>query len=222
MQTSEVTCILTSCNRFDLLERTIETFCVHNTYPITDFIIYEDSGVKVPEYLYELYPFIKWITPKERTGQIVALDTLWGEVKTQYAFTIEDDWEFIEKGFIEASMRVLEFDDRVLMCWLHEKDGAQPIQWTDTMQYEPGEGGQKYGILKPSGGLWAGTRFSPALKRKSDYKQIAYYGHHTTFERNKPWKAEAAISQVYHKLGFVGAILPKIYIKHIGEARHVE
>lgn len=211
VQAGGVTCILTSCNRFDLLERTIESFFLYNTYPITDFIIYEDSGIKVPEYLYELYPFIKWITPKERTGQIVALDTIWAEVKTQYAFTMEDDWEFIENGFIEDSMRVLEQDAPVLQCWLHKKDGVQPIEWR-----------QGYAILKPSGGLWAGTRFSPALKRKADYDLIGSYGKHTTFEKHRPWKAEAAISQLYHKLGFVGAILPKIYIKHIGgDGRHV-
>ena len=40
-----VTCILTSCGRQDLLEITLSSFFKHNTYNITEFYIYEDSGV---------------------------------------------------------------------------------------------------------------------------------------------------------------------------------
>jgi hypothetical protein len=211
---SNVTCILTSCGRFDLLARTLETFFKFNTYDIKEFYIYEDSGTPVPAELKSLYPFIKWFEPKERTGQIVALDTLWHAVKTEYAFTMEDDWETYRSGFIEASMAILETEPKIMQVWLREKEDTNqhPVIWHP---------GKSYGVMATNNGLWAGTCFNPSLKRKADYDLVKSYGKHTQFMRKAPWKAEAAISQLYHRLGFKAAILPQGYIKHIGWDRHV-
>lgn len=210
---TEVTCILTSCGRQDLLDTTLFSFFKYNTYPIKEFWIYEDSGIPgVNDRLKKEHPNIKWIEPKERTGQIVALDTLWSMVKTPYAFCQEDDWQFYRSGFIEDSMKILDAHPKIMQVWLRELEDTNkhPIEW-----------GTDFGVLKSDHGLWAGTRFNPSLKRKADYDLIGSYGEHTTFERHRPWKAEAAISQVYHKLGFKAAILPQGYIRHIGFDRHV-
>jgi hypothetical protein len=208
----EVTCILTSCGRFDLLRITLESFFKHNTYDIKEFIIYEDGGFGMPGRAID-YPMIKFIhRTTEHKNQITALDTLWGMVTTPYAFTMEDDWEFLQPGFIEASMKVLEQCPNVLQCWLNtDPTNVQPIEWiTD-----------EYGIFKTSGGLWSGTRFNPALKRKADYDLIAPFSQHTEWNPAKPWKSESDISKEYFRLGFKGAKLSKDYIRHIGEGRHV-
>lgn len=208
---SEVTCILTSCNRFDLLEITLESFFKFNTYPIKEFIIYEDSDT-MPYHLTNLYPNIKWVCPQKRTGQIAALDNLWSQVKTEYAFTMEDDWEFIRPGFIENSMDILVKHPKILQIWIHEMEhlNTHPVDWNS-----------KYGVLKNNGNLWAGIRFAPSLKRKADYDLIAPFSKHTEFNREKPWKAEADIAKVYHAQGFKAAILKESYITHIGFNRHV-
>lgn len=39
----EVTLVITSCGRFDLLKRTLDSFFEKNTYPIKKIIITEDS-----------------------------------------------------------------------------------------------------------------------------------------------------------------------------------
>lgn len=209
----EVTCILTSCGRHDLLKITLDSFLHFNKYPITEFIIYEDSGEGVPDKFKQQYPFIKWVEPTERTGQIVALDTLWQQVKTPYAFCMEDDWRTHKGGFVEASMEILERHPKIMQVWLRglEEHNAHPVEW-----------GLDFGVLKSDNNLWSGTRFNPSLKRKSDYDLIGNYGKYATFDRNKPWKAEATISQIYHKFGFKAAILPHIYITHIGQNRHIE
>lgn len=208
----EVTCILTSCGRFDLLRITLESFFVHNSYDIKEFYIYEDSNT-VHTSQFPEYPFIKWILPAKNTGQIQALDTLWQQVTTPYAFTMEDDWEFLAPGFIEASMNILEACPNVLQVWLNnlEPGNTHPVQWV----------ADYWGILKSEPNLWAGTRFNPALKRKADYDLIAPFSQHTQWQPEKPWKCEADISKVYHKLGFKGAILSQQYIRHIGGGRHV-
>ncbi len=209
-----VTCILTSCGRFDLLRITLESFFKYNTYDIAEFIIYEDSGLQVPADLKEQYPVIRWIEAPEQSGQIVALDTLWSQVKTEYAFTMEDDWEFLKEGFVEASMGIMRHHKSVLQVWLKEleKKNTHPVEWTSHIGY---------GLFKNSPTLWAWHRFNPSLKRKADYDLIAPFSKHTTFDKDKGWKSEAAISKVYNKLGFTAAILSTVYIKHLGEGRRV-
>jgi len=210
-QVPGVTVILTSCGRFDLLRITLESFFKHNTYDVKEFIIYEDSAMQVPVEFAKDFPFIKWLCPVESHGQIEALDTLWSLVKTTYAFHMEDDWLFTRPGFIEDSMAVMETNPKILMCWLKglEDKNNHPIEWRTGA----------HGIFKTSPTLWAWHRFNPALKRKSDYDLIAPFSKHTTFDKHKGWKSEAAISQVYNKLGFTAAMLGHEYIKHIGEGR---
>lgn len=211
---NEVTVILTSCGRFDLLRLTIESFVKFNTYDVKEFIVHDDSGQLFPDDLERDFPFIRWhkaIIPNLK-NQILSLDNLWSLVTTPYAFTLEDDWEFTREGFIEASMEVLETDPKILMAWLiHPEQGNQhPVEWS-----------KNYGILKAQPNLWSGTRFNPALKRKADYDLIAPFSKHTVWNPSKPWKSEADISKVYHGLGFKGAVLPLTYMHHIGEGRHI-
>ena len=211
--TNPLTVLLTSCGRHDLLERTIDSFLKMNTYPVKEFWIYEDSGVDgINARLKEKYPFIYWIEPTTRQGQIVALDTLFSHATTPYVFHCEDDWLFIKPGFIEASMKIMDLYPHIAHVWLRDRADlvAHPITW-----------GMEYGILKSTPGMWAGFQFSPSLKRLADYKAIGSYGKHTTFERHRPWKAEAAISQLYQRLGYKAAILVEPYIRHIGDGRHV-
>jgi len=213
MTSPEVTCLLTSCGRQDLLERTIDSFLKMNTYDIKEFWVYEDSGIEgVNDRLKIKYPFIYWIEPTTRQGQIVALDTLWSHVTTPYVFHCEDDWLFINTGFIEKSMAIMEANNHIAHVWLRDRTDlvAHPITW-----------GDHYGILKSAPGMWAGFQFSPSLKRLADYKAVGSYGKHCIFERHRPWKAEAAISQLYNRLGYKAAILPEAHIRHIGENRHV-
>ncbi len=211
--TPPITVILTSCGRQDLLQQTINSFLLRNTYHITEWWIYEDSGVPgINDVLKSIYPFIKWIEPNNRHGQIVALDTLWSKVKTPYAFHCEDDWLFTRPGFIEKSISIMEAEPKIAHVWLRDAKDlvAHPIQW-----------GMEYGILKASKSLWAGFQFSPSVKRLADYRAIGSYGKYTTFDKNRPWKAEAAISQLYNRLGYKAAILNEAHILHIGADRHV-
>jgi hypothetical protein len=206
----------TSTARWDLLRITIESFLKFNTYNINRFHIHDDSGQPIPEDLQNDFPFIIWTQPAERIihNQIRSLDFLWWSCETEYAFFGEDDWEFYRSGFIEESMTIMEAHPKILQVWLRELEDTNkhPIEWNL---------GESFGRLKVNNGLWSGTRFNPGLKRKADYDLIGSYGKYATFDREKPWKAEATISQVYYKLGFSAAILPLGYIKHIGINRHV-
>jgi len=207
-----ITFCLTACGRPDLLEITLESFFKYNTYPIKEFMIYEDSGTNCNKELQQKYKQINWILGTERLGQITALDRMYSQVKTPYIFHCEDDWQFLKSGFIEESLPILELHPDILqvrLCAL-EKFNSHPVEYS-----------RGFAVLKNSNNLWAGTNFNPSLKRKSDYDAISPFGNHTTFSRYKPWKSEAIIAKVYNKMGFKAALLPD-YITHIGNDRHVE
>lgn len=210
-ESKEVTVCLTSTGRWDLLRITIESFLKFNTYDIKRFIVNDDSGEPVPVDLQVEFDFIHWYSVAHK-NQISSLDYLWSQVSTPYAFTMEDDWEFLKEGFIEKSLKILEADPTILQVWLMQPEphNVSPIDWSGA-----------YGVFKRTPDLWAWHRFNPSLKRKADYDLIAPFSKHTEWNPAKPWKSEADISKVYHKLGFSAAILPASYIRHLGQNRHI-
>jgi hypothetical protein len=215
MESKEVTFILTSCGRQDLLEKTIDSFLQYNTYPIKEYWIYEDSGIQgINDHLKKKYPFINWIEPAERTGQIIALDTLWSKVKTPYAMTFEDDWICLRDGFIQESMDILEAHPKIMQVWLRDRSDANghPVEWPSNLSF---------GIMKSNHGLWTGLCWNPSLKRKSDYNLLKAYNNHTQFLRKRPWQAESDIGKMYARMGFKAAMLSVAAVKHIGNERHV-
>ncbi len=211
--------ILTSCGRFDLLERTLATFFTFNTAPIGQFLIYEDAGnenLNAPQVelhtrlMCEYGNRINWYVGGKRKGQIHALDTLWRMVKTEYCFQMEDDWEFYQGGFIEKSIAVMEEDAQVSNVWLRERKdvNSHPIVPSGHDRFDYMERNHL--------GTWHGFSFNPSVKRLSDYEATGGYGKHTEFVPKFPWKSEIAISKVYHDMGRRAAILPTGYIRHIG------
>ena len=102
LPTEDVTVVITSCGRYDLLEQTIDSFLRYNTYPIDKFIVMEDGDAHPSPLVekYRLHPF-EWLTTGKRVGQIAAIDRAYQEVKTEFIFHCEDDWEFFEPSFIE-------------------------------------------------------------------------------------------------------------------------
>lgn len=210
---NEVTVCLTACGRPDLLERTLISFFKFNTYPISLFIVYEDSGTNCNKDIELKYSNIRWVQRGQRVGQITAIDTMYQQVETPYIFHLEEDWEFYREGFIEDSMAVMEKESMISMVWLREKEDTNehPIIWQE-----------EYGIMKTNhNGLWGGFCFNPGLRRLSDYKRFGAYGNYTQFNRKKPWLAEAAISKLYSAAGYRAAILKQGYVRHIGDNRHV-
>jgi hypothetical protein len=113
----QVTCVLTSCGRFDLLERTLHSFFEFNTFPIKKFIIIEDSGyINSATIIKEMIDQLKIYKPpeflvienKHNIGQVKSIDWAYFHVETEYIFHMEDDWEFYAPGFIEESALIMQ------------------------------------------------------------------------------------------------------------------
>lgn len=211
----EVTLVVTSCGRHDLLERTLRSFVRHNTFPIKETVIVEDSPLPPPSWLADLTALgsRKWIANGPRMGQIYSVDRAYAEVNTEYIFHCEDDWEFFRFGFMEESLDLLHDWPNVLQVWIRD-DSEHPV----VMEHYP------FPIMKPEwrkerGEGWSGFAFNPGLRRLADYVKIGSFGRHVSY--NKQFCGELALSRLYWDLGYVCAKLPAA-CKHIGGGnRHV-
>src|SRR5262245_4194320 len=119
-RTDDVTVVLTSCGRPDLLARTLDSFLKYTTYPIRAFIVIEDGVAQSTLAVAERFrqQKIRWLCTGKKVGQILAIDLAYKHVATPYIFHCEDDWEFSAPGFIERSLSVLKQNEKILQVWI--------------------------------------------------------------------------------------------------------
>jgi Glycosyl transferase family 2 len=226
----EVTVVITSCGRQDLLEATLDSFWKHNTFPIRRFIVIEDGDGSKNQLLREKYyrmP-ITWLATGHRVGQIMAIDTAYSEIATEYIFHCEDDWEFTAPGFLEKSLSILKHDPQILQVWLRALDDTNRQPVFDHL-FEP-EDAPPYKMLRHhhdagEWGVWHGFSWNPGLRRRREYDLI---GTFTSLDPNgtkHTWEVESCASEFYQKRGFFAAVLAdnggKGYVRHVGGGRRV-
>jgi GR25 family glycosyltransferase involved in LPS biosynthesis len=94
-----ITVTMTTCKRFDLFERTMNSIlqCVTDlTEYVSEWIVVDDnSDAEERKRIRSLYPFLRMIEkgPSEK-GHPISMNILRDEIHTKYQFHIEDDWEF--------------------------------------------------------------------------------------------------------------------------------
>lgn len=205
-----VTLVVTSCGRFDLLRRTLASFFLYNTYPLSEVIITEDSGQSLPSWIWGYHPYLTLLNPRNNVGQVASIDRAYSLVRTPYVFHCEDDWEFYREGFIEESLQALESDPKCIALWLRETwdTNTHPIEGDRLVSGYQG---------------WYGFTWNPSLKRMSDYWKLFSYAacarHYT--EMSSAWMAEKAVGEEYHRHGYYARIAHQGYVRHIGEGRRV-
>ncbi len=228
----EVTVVLTSCGRLNLLTKTIRSFNKFNTYPISKFIIIDDSGDltiheeadKLLPFLLEDYDHFVFFNNK-RKGQLKSIDYAYSLVDTPYIFHLEDDWEFYRPSFIEHSFKLMDNDPKLITVWLRELNDTMnhPREKESNFETYSVEDESstilKYYYLKEYKG-WSGFSFNPGLRRHRDYKTISPFTEHIPDKLiNIPeslLEIELTISKKYGDLGFKAAIFEKGYVRHIG------
>lgn len=206
-----VSLVITSCDRFDLLEKTLYSFFKFNTYKLSQIVIIEDSGydkklqkclMNFPDYEFEV------IVNKEKLGQLKSIDKAYSKVTSEYIFHCEDDWEFSKSGFIEKSLQILLENKNILSVWLRDINEYNNISFSS----------QTYSTNKNISYMLVYDdilSFNPTLKRMSDYKIISNYA------RFESLNFEAQISIFYKEQNFTSAILTSSHVKHLGWHRRV-
>jgi hypothetical protein len=119
-----VTVVITSRRRHDLLNLTLSSFFKKNDYPIEKVIIVEDGvyNDSMTE-LMDVYSNCTWLMTGQskdgvHPGQLKAIDMAYSLVETEWVFHSEDDWQFIEPGFIKESMEIMKANRNVINTFL--------------------------------------------------------------------------------------------------------
>ncbi|MEM8985733.1 MAG: glycosyltransferase family A protein [Pseudomonadota bacterium] len=203
--------VITSCGRFDLLKRTVDSLLAHIDGPLEKIVVIEDSGDDtVQEALAHVDRPVEFIVNRPQLGQIRAIDTAYAAVSTPYIFHCEDDWEFFRTGFIAESFKILNAHKDVSMVGLRPRTELNPL-----VRETPVEdlNGLAYFRLDPTlHPEYFSYSFNPGLRRRNDYEAIG------PFEKIGP---EADVSYAFKKAGFSMAYLEDPAVAHIGDGRHV-
>jgi GT2 family glycosyltransferase len=202
----EVTVILTSCNRPDLLKKTLDSFFQTNTYPIKSFHIHNDGDRRGIMATHKFYPHLNWHFPDNRIGYSKSLDKLLQVVDTEYFMTVECDWLFYNPGFIERSLKIMEENKDISQVWIRdEKDFGHPLgaeMEVSGIRVKP--------VIPGFHKVWNGFSLNPGLRRMSDWKLyfpngLAEYGDEAVLaERTKlfNYKAVCLVESSIRHLGW--------------------
>lgn len=213
---SNVSIVVTSCGRFDLLRRTLESLDKFNTEPIRAVFVTEDSGRNeardcVPEHW---RPFTTVFINQPKLGQLKSIDLAYGHVETPWIFHCEDDWEFYRPSFIEESKKLLEADKQALQVWLrsyaHDLSIHSPYVFLEDRQQLAGIPYYRLGSHKAD---WQGFSLNPGLRRKADYLPLAPFAQ---------FSGEKELSKKYADAGRYALILEDDAVLHTGFGGHVE
>jgi hypothetical protein len=232
---NEVTMLITSCNRPFLLDKTLESFVKYNTYPIVKTIILDDSGIiGCNENILNKYKDklnIISLYNKTNITQLRSIDKMYSYVNTKYIFHCEEDWEFLQPGFIEKSMAIFDANpnEQIFTIWLrpHHETSSHPIIYDNL--------NRGYFLMDPAftyqdrgnSYTWCGVTFNPGLRKISDI-----YLFHPFVEKckiiikngkNVPTEGEYTINSIYRDCGYRSYILsdPNGHVNHIGWEHHI-
>lgn len=206
---NEMSFVLTSCGRTELLNKTLKSFFQFNDFPLESLYLTEDSVDK------EVYKNVEknWssklnlLLNEKKKGQIKSIVDAYKLVKTPYVFHCEDDWIYTRKNFIQDSLKILDYDPKIIQVWLESKKSASRL---DIFSYGPlikhnGVGFRK--VFCKEGWEWGYFSFRPGVKRMKDYNLIGGY---------KNYKNELDIGVTYKNKGFYTVIIEKPAVKDIG------
>ncbi|CUX40651.1 MULTISPECIES: glycosyltransferase family 2 protein [Agrobacterium] len=207
---SDLTVVLTSCRRPDLLVATLDAFFATNDYPLHEFIVIEDSDDASVLDVPARYPGqpIRVILNGVNLGQHRSIDKAYSQVQTPYILHLEDDWTFPVKGIVARGIEVLKQDSQVGLVQLRaDEDLPAAIKKVSPAFGDPG-----YWKIPPAAHrVWHSFTFNPTLKRLADYRQLpnGYAG----------FTSEAEISLHYKDRGVIMAWLSDTKVTHLGYGR---
>jgi glycosyltransferase involved in cell wall biosynthesis len=207
---SDTTCFVLSCNRLDVLDKTMQSFLNTRDY-ITKMVIVDDSAEPgVFETLVERYgAFSDVICFPRNRSQWWAMDLMVSYCDSEYIFYLEDDWELLKPGYLNQSKAILQ---------KYRNIGTVDISWRtfewqgidsyekelidDTFYYK------KYWQITDYHLGWYGWIGSPNLKRRDDLILLG---------RVEKWHNEWNIDRRFRALGFKACFLNGEYTRHLGD-----
>ena len=167
----EYTVVITSCGRFDLLERTLRSLQPHLEGPLDSVLVIEDSGnPAVEDVVKSVVSDARVMVNERQLGQLASIDRAYQTVRTPCIFHCEDDWQFTGGGFLEDSYQLLQEFLHLSLISLRPRSEINKL-----LRPSPRESfrGIDYFQAKPTlHPEYFGYSFNPGLRRLSDYQRI--------------------------------------------------
>jgi hypothetical protein len=220
----KITMTITSCRRYNLLERTLKSFfeCCIDADCIEKIILIDDNSE--PDDLHKINsllrsigkPYLLLHKSDALKGHIEALNILYDLIKTDFLIHLEDDWEFkIKDTFITKAFSVMATDNSIKQVLFrvnaeimavdqikqNTKDGIEYIKYNYVGQHARD---------KHNRPAWSGWNLNPALW---NYSAIKTLGKFVADKSN----FEYFYSRQFWKMGFKTAYFTVNFCEHIGE-----
>jgi GT2 family glycosyltransferase len=219
---NDVTLVITSYNRLDLLHKTIESFNRVNTYPIAQVIIVDDSGnSEMHNKIREAYHNYSLVLNERNIGLVESIDKAYAGVTTPYIFHSEDDFEYTRSGFIENCIKVMESDDTIFRVGIRGQthiDSLDPeIHIGNGVPYKFSKY-YSWDVEAWGNQFWHGFGFQCGMIRKCHYDIVKPYTQYSTPDEFITIR-ECRIGLAYHALKLKAVSLTENYAIHTGGKR---
>lgn len=208
---NDVTMVITSCDRFDLLEATLDSMGSWID-EIPHKVLIEDSD-KDPALFRGLRNVgFKIIINGQRLGQLTSIDRAYALCRTEFIFHCEDDWQFARKPNIEAGRHILThgFDDEPpfsLVCF-RDTTGTKHA---------------KRGTFKDR--EFSGSVFRYSFQHPYDFNYFSFNPgmiQHDLYQRYGPWASYGSERNIARMLKGEGRCIVRelpANVTHIGKGR---
>lgn len=207
---SNISMVVTACMRNDLLQQMLESFFANVDIAPQEILICEDSDSPMPEFLKDTLwrgRGVRWMCNEGRMGQIYTADRLLREIKCDFTFWAEEDWNFdAPANFMLRSKEILRDHPNIIQVSLRGDTGWHPLE----------SGSYGFKIAKPYWrGVWGGFSFNPGLRRTADLRALGSFGRHVSYGTHGLGH-EAELSKLFLDRGFRIADLGEEIVTHTG------
>jgi GT2 family glycosyltransferase len=214
-----VTLVVTSCGRPKLLQQTLDSFALANTFRFSRQIIIDGScEPSTYEELERCYSSsFELMFNSIELGQAGTIDRAYNTIKSEYIFHCEDDWVFHGNGFVEQSLEILKENPKFLQVWIKDHDDCGHPRLEAIYKTRAGV---PYKRVAPNYKGWRGFSWNPGLRRTADYHLIQPYTGNFHAGSKNPWEKAAGIR--YSRLGFITVSTVGGYCRHAGRNCHIK
>lgn len=211
-----VTFTMTAGRRLSLFRRTMDSFlanCLDQDL-ICRWLVSDDrSSPDDVRLMREAYPFLE-IRRSPKAGQPASLNYLFSLVGTEWAFHVEDDWEFVCPGhFIRETIDIAQSDPRLRNVIVRGWDGIRIIDDGREFigHYFDDHARRQRGTATDC--WWYGYSLNPGLQHMPTVRELGPYDEAAV---NRKFDRPAAVK--YREMGLLRASTVTGYVKHIGES----
>lgn len=228
-----VTFTITTCKRYDLFEKTINSFlnCCLDLDKIDKwFLVDDNSSEEDREKMKKNYPFFEfYFKDISEKGHPRSMNIIRKHINTPYIFHMEDDWKFISKrNYISECLEILNEEDNYGQCLIN-KNYSETFEDTKIIGgylrktpnhlkyyvHEHCKNDDEYKDFYKRHGLgsncayWKHYSFRPSLLKKYILDELGEFDE-------KASHFEAVYSDKYYKSGYISTFLDGIYCLHTG------